>query len=177
MNTTTTTTSNNVKTPAISIEVTLNNEVIATFSNGKSLIVDAAHLSDDIRNQAMLHGIKQKIGDAAAIARNTTTGASASIQDKFDAMAEVVERITAADGTWNKMREGGAGAGNTLLQKALMELTGKPRDEVAEFLEEKSKEEKAALRNNAKVSAIIARLQAANINKDIDTDELLSELM
>ena len=105
---------NATKIPAISIEVTMNDEVIATFSNGKRLIVDAAHLSDDIRRQAMLHGIKQKIGDAAAIARNTTTGASASIQDKFDAMAEVVERLTAADGAWNKTREGGAGAGNTL---------------------------------------------------------------
>lgn len=175
--TTTNTTAPVAKIPAINIEV--NGAIItATFSNGKVLTVDTLELSDTIRQEALIHGIKQKIGDAAAIARNTTTGASASINDKFEAMAEVVERITSPDGTWNKVREGGAGAGNTLLQKALMEMTGKTRDEITAFLEKKTKEEKAALRNNPKVAAIIVKLQAQKAaNSAIDTDELLEELM
>ena len=164
-----------VKIPTISIEV-LGATITATFSNGKILSLDASELSADIRHEAMMHGLKQKMGDASAIARNTTTGASASVQDKFDAMAEVVERITSEGGTWTKVREGGAGGGSSLLQRALMELTGKTREAIAEFLEEKSKEEKAALKNNPRVAAIIARLQAATVNKGIDSDELLGEL-
>jgi hypothetical protein len=149
-----------------------------TFANGKDLSVDVLNLSPEIQRAAMLHGIKQKLVDAAAIARNTETGASATIDDKYSAVKSVFDRVTAPNGTWNKEREAVASnaSGNTLLVRALMRMTGKDKDYVDDFLSAKTKEQRAALKKNPRVLAIIAELQAASAPGDIDTDELLGEL-
>ena len=116
------------KSPAIAAEVS-DTTLTLTFSNGEVLTVDATSLSPDIQTAACLHGLKQKLVDAAAIARNTDTGASATLEDKFNAVREVFERITAPDGTWNKQaRAGGTSTGGSgLLLRALMELTGQSK--------------------------------------------------
>ena len=151
------------------------NVLTLTFSHGGEIVCNADNLSEAIKAQAMMHGLKQKLVDAAAIARDTETGRTASIRDKFEAVKEVFERIRDA-GQWNKIREGGAGGNNGLLVRALMELTGKTRAAIEEFLDAKSKEEKQALRKNAKVSVIIVRMQAENADDSIDTDAMLDEL-
>lgn len=147
-----------------------------TFADGKSLEVDAMTLNTEIRQMATLHGLKQKLIDAAAIARNTDTGASATLADKYNAVYDVYSRIIRADGTWNKVRgEGGSTAGSrNLLIRALMEHTGKTREKIESFIDSKTKEEVAALRKNEKIATIIARIQSAT--SDIDTDGLLDEL-
>lgn len=143
---------------------------------GETLEIDTTKLADDIIKQAVLHGLKQKLVDAAAIARNPDTGRSPTAQDKFDAVKEVFDRLThATNPQWNKTRVAGEGlSGAGLLIRALMEMTGKSRSEIEEFLEPKTKEQRAALKKNPKVAAIIARLQSS---KDEDTDDMLSELM
>lgn len=146
------------------------------FSNGKSLEIDVGNLSADIVLQATLHGLKQKLVDAAAIARNTDTGKSATLADKFAAVAEVHARLTSATPSWNKVRSEGSGNGNSLLVRALMTMGNKTKAQIDAFLETKSKEEKAALRANPKVAAIIAELQAANVDESINTDDMLAEL-
>ena len=172
-------TTNTTKKAAIATEVTEDGALVIEFGNGKTLRVELGNLSPEIVRQATLHGLKQKLVDAAAIARNTDTGLSATLNDKYEAVKEVYDRITSIDApSWNKVREaaaGGSGGGNGLLARALMQLTGKDKDAIATFLEEKSKAEKAALRANPKVAAIIAELQRAK-SDDIDTDELLGEL-
>lgn len=145
-----------------------------TFSNGESLSLNTETLGAEIAKQAMLHGLKQKLVDAAAISRNTDTGRSATIDDKYDAVKEVFDRLTSDNPTWNKVREAGAVAGNGLFVRALMQMTGKTKAQIDVFLEKKTKEEKAALRKNPKVAVIMAELSSAN--DDIDTDDLLSEL-
>lgn len=163
------------KVPAVSAE-SFESMLTLTFQDGRVIELDAAGLNDEIRHQALMHGLKQKLLDAAAIARNTITGASASLDDKFDAVKEVYDRITGEAPTWNKPRGEGGGAIGGLLKRALMQLTGKTAAEVEEFLEGKSKEEKAALRKNPKVAAIILELQTAGADDEIDTDALLDEL-
>ena len=164
------------KRPTISAEV-VDGLLVIEFSNGEQLEVAPAMLSDEIRNAAMLHGLKQKLVDAAAIARNTDTGLSASIDDKIAAVREVYARITSPNGTWNKVREAGAGSGggNGLLLRALMQYTGKDKATVEAYLDEKTAEEKKALRTNGKIAAIIAELQRAKAG--VDSDELLGELL
>jgi hypothetical protein len=165
------------KVPAISAEVT-DTTLTLTFSNGETLTVDATSLSPDIQTAACLHGLKQKLVDAAAIARNTDTGASATLEDKFNAVREVFERITAPDGTWNKQAKGGTGSssgGSGLLLRALMELTGQSKVKIDAYLSTKSKAEKAALRASPKVAPIIARYQADKAT--VDTEALLGELL
>lgn len=162
---------------AISTEIVEGN-LIMVFGNGESLRVDPAALSPEIRIAAMLHGLKQKLGDAAAISRNPDTGRSASLDDKIAAVREVFDRITSPDGTWNKVRESGEGSGNGgLLFRALCNLYAGKRtpEQITAFLVGKSEAEKAALRKTAPVAAEIERIRPAP-KASGNGDDLLAEL-
>lgn len=159
------------------IEATVDNaDMLLTlkFSNGKEIVLEVGALSRDMQRAAMLHGVKQKLVDAAAISRNTETGQSATVEDKYQAVAEVAERLRA--GEWNKTREGGGATGG-LLKRALMKMYDKDGEAIDAFLAKKTKEEQAALRANPKVAAIIATLRTEpKASKSIDTDALLADL-
>ena len=170
------------KRPDVSTDI-FKSTLTITFGNGKNLEIDAMLLTPEIQLQAMLHGLKQKLVDAAAIARDLSTGRSVSVNDKFDAVNEVYNRLlgTAEHApSWNKVRDAAApsnNSGNTLLVKALMMMTGKTRAETDEFLAPKTKEQKAALRENPRVIEAIAKIQAASAKTPaIDTDAMLQEL-
>lgn len=153
--------------------------LVLDFSHGKRLTLTANQLSNDIMAEAIIHGLKQKLVDAAAISRNTDTGRSATVDDKFDAVKEVYDRLLA--GQWNKSRSTGeAKAAGGLLFKALCRMYATKTPEfVRAFLDGKTKEEQAALRTNAKVAAIIAEIKAEDA-KSADTtgesDDLLKGL-
>ncbi len=153
------------------------------FSHGETLTVDANSLTPDIQQQAMMHGLKQKLIDAAAIARDPDTGRTATIADKFNAVKEVFDRITLPEGsTWNKARGNGDGTttGNKggLLARAMMRITSKSRAEITAFLDAKSKDEIAALRKNPRIAEVIAQLQVEQANTSgVDSDALLDSLM
>lgn len=173
------TTNTTTKAPAVSADIT-GSVLRITSPEGHEINVDAGSLSDDIRHQAMMHGLKQKIVDAAAISRNPETGRSATITDKFDAMSEVATRLYA--GEWNKRREGGTGAGaGGLLFAALVRLYAgrKSDDEIRTFLAGKTDAEQAALRASSRVAPIIAEIKAERAAKKGDApngDELLAGL-
>lgn len=145
------------------------------FSNGRTLNLYADMLTPAIATYAMIHGLKQKLVDAAAISCNKETGRSATIDDKYAAVREVYERLLS--GEWNATREGGGNVGG-LLYKALCRLmTAKTPEEIKTWLDGKTDKEKAALRANPKVAAIIAEIQAEKPDVEaIDTDALLGEL-
>lgn len=145
-----------------------------TFKDGRKISLDAATLTDELKNQAMMHGLKQKLVDAAAISRNTETGKSASIDDKYGAVEEVVNRLT-IEKSWNKTREGGSGNEGGLLLRALSELyPNLTREQVVSFLESKTPSEKVALRNSSKIAAIIQTYRKSN---DDLADKLLADLV
>lgn len=151
-----------------------------TFSNGKEIVVHANQLSNEIRDMAILHGLKQKLVDAAAISRNLDTGASASVDDKYLAVKKIADRLTSPDGKWNENRASGestptAGVNNILL-RALMKMTGRDESYVRAYLGDKTKEQRAALRKNPRVVQIMAELQAATVVNGVNTDDLLNEL-
>lgn len=172
-----TTTMTTTKLPAISADITAS-VLTLTFSDGGEIIVNAEALSNDIRNAALMHGLKQKLVDAAAMSRNPDTGRSATLADKFNAVREVADRLMA--GAWNKVREGGAGNAGGLLYRALCELySDKTPEAIKAFLDGKTDEEKAALRANGKIAPIIARIKAESDKKAtarIDSDALLGDL-
>lgn len=147
-----------------------------TFANGATLNIDASLVSDDIQRHAVMHGLKQKLVDAAAISRNTETGRPASVSDKYEAVKTVYDRLLR--GEWNATREGG-GTGGMLLQ-ALCHIHAdrKTPEQIRAWLEGKTDQEKAALRKNPKVAEIIEELRAA-AGKSYDptlSDDLLNEL-
>ena len=119
---------NDVQKTAIAATIVKNDSgriggLVLAFANGKELSLTAGMLSNEIMEYAIWHGIKQKLVDAAAISRNTETGRPATIEDKFNAVKVVFDRITSADGTWNAVREGGGGATGGLLLRALCNVS------------------------------------------------------
>lgn len=168
---TATTTNDTKRTPAIAAEIT-GTRLVFTGNNGRELSVSVDQLADDIRTQAMMHGLKQKIGDAAAISRNPETGRSATTDDKFDAMSEVLNRLLS--GQWNKTRESGDGGG--LLFKALCRVKAdKTPAEVRVYLDGRTKEEQAALRKVPAIASAIETIKAENAKDNgIDGEALLA---
>lgn len=154
----------------------IGNTLALTFANGETLTMRGDTLNSDVQQYAMMHGLKQKLVDAAALSRNPETGRAATIEDKFQAVKAVYDRLLA--GQWNATREGGGGGSGGLLFQALCRLyTIKPPEQIAAFLAGKTDAEKTALRKNPKIAAIIEEIRAEQGKAaNIDTDELLSEL-
>jgi hypothetical protein len=143
------------------------------FGNGQTIKIDTRALPPNILSQAIAHGLKQKLVDAAAISRDPATGRAASIDTKFHAVDEVATRLLAGD--WNKRREGGGAAGGLLFRALCAMYAGrKTPEQVKEFLDAKSDKEKAALRKNARVAKIIDELRAEEGGGS--ADDLLAEL-
>lgn len=163
------------KTPAVSVEI-VGDAMTLTFANGEQLAVTPAMFNPDIRAQAMMHGFKQKLVDAAALSRNPDTGRSATADDKFMAVREVYARLI--DGHWNKPRDGAGSVKGGLLFAALCRMQPeKPAEAIREWLDGKTDEQKSALRKNPRVAAIIATIQSERAKADdVDTDALLGEL-
>jgi len=169
----------NTKRAAISADIFMPKLTLTlNFADGKELIINAAALRREIRDMAMMHGLKQKLVDAAALSRNPANGQPASIVDKYEAVKRVADRLLSADGTWNEGRgEGSTAAPNSnILLRALMRMTGRDETYVRDFMSSKTKEQIAALRKNPRVMTIIAELQAATVVNGVNTDALLGEL-
>lgn len=178
------------RTPAISAEITLeapehgtspNNKLTITFADGRTINVMVSDLGPEIRAIALMHGLKQKLVDAAAISRNPDTGRSATIEDKYRAVRTVAEQLFA--GRWNAVRNGAGGgtsAGGLLFRALCRMYEGKKTPEqIREFLAGKSKADQAALRGNTHVAAIIDEIKAEDAKDetpDTGSDELLAEL-
>lgn len=153
------------------------------FSNGKTLEITAGGLSAEIRAYALVHGLKQKLVDAAAISRDPDTGRAATIDTKYEAVREVWERLH--QGEWNKRREGGAGATGGLLYRALVRIIGeaKTAGEIKAFLAAKTDAEQAALRATPRVKAVIDEIKAEDAARRVGEggedkgEEMLGELL
>ena len=150
--------------------------ITLTFANGQELRIHASQLTPEIGAHALMHGLKQKLVDAAAISRNTETGRPATVEDKYQAVKTVYDRLLA--GAWNATREGGGNAGGLLMQALIRMYAGrKTVEDIKAFLAEKTDAEKTALRKNPRVAAIIEDIRAETGKAaSIDTDGLLGEL-
>lgn len=147
------------------------NEIVTRldFLNGETRYFN---LPASLLLRAAAHGIEQKLGDEIA-----------GVVEVDDAVAEMDQLLSRLDkGDWNMVREGGKGSGGaSILVKALMELTGKDRAAITEFLSGKTQAEKIALRTNAKLKPIVERLESernakAKDRPQIDTDKLMEGL-
>ena len=173
-------TTTTTRTPAIDATTTpagdmVNGGLTLAFSNGETLTIQLRDLTTTMLEQAALHGLKQKLVDAAAISRNPDTGRSATIDDKYNAVREVYDRLLS--GQWNKNRESGAVKGGLLFRALCMFYPDKTPEAIRTFLEAKTAEQKTALRKVPKIAAIIATLKDDDTDAGgVDTDALLDEL-
>lgn len=170
MATATTTTKTETQATIRDITTTIDTEreiLSLKFSNGKTLEVDANKLVYEIRTMATMHGLKQKLVDAAALGQNATIG------EKYDAVVEVFNRLMA--GSWNKGRAEGETRSGLLFMALCRLYPARTEDNIREFLSGKSKKQQAELRANPRVAHIIDEIRAERTS-GTDTDALLDEL-
>lgn len=188
----TTTTTATTRIPAIAVEVSMaeagspvtlhHGALTLKFATGDSAQLATVDLSPEILSQALLHGLKQKLVDAAAIARNTETGASATVQDKKEAVLAVLDRLM--EGEWNKTREGGDSAtkGNLLILALGRMNPAGDMVQLSERVKAMTDEQRAALSKNPKVLVHIQAIQAERAaakakTSGVDSDALLGVLL
>lgn len=149
-----------------------------TFPNDASLdpiIIDAMSLPSEVRDYAMLHGFKQRIGDAAAISRNPDTGRSATPADKRDAMARVAETLRE---TWTMRQPGDGTSDKGLLFRALcLAFPSTAPDAIRARLDARTKAEQAAMLRAGELAVHVAAVRAADAAKapKVDTAALLAD--
>lgn len=130
------------------------------LGNGKKLVCLVKEIPDEMLDQLILHGLSQKVGDAAASCAKGS---------------EFGKALGAMSATWdnilqNKWRADG-GSGSSALIEALVEQTGKTEEEVRKAVNAADEEKLKAWRGNAKVKAIMARIQAERAAAKADDAE------
>ena len=179
MATTTTTTTTTTKKD---IEATVADDgtLILEFRHGEVLRVHPETLAPEIQRAALLHGLKQKLVDAAALSRDTATGRAATIVTKYDAVKEIFDRITGAGGetpSWNNPRAGGAGGQGGLLARAIARFKNVEVSAAKAYLDRLTDAQKQALRVDPRIATIINELRMESAKPaGIDTDALLGGL-
>ena len=164
----------------IETSVTDDGALLIEFRHGETLRLHPELLNPEIQRAALLHGLKQKLVDAAAISRDTATGRAATITTKFEAVKEIFDRITGAGGawpSWNKPRAGGAGGQGGLLARAIARYKGVEVSAAKAYLDRLTDAQKQALRVDPRIATIINELRMESARPaGIDTDALLGGL-
>lgn len=162
------------------IEATIESDgsLVLTFRHGEMLRLHPESLTPEIQRVAMLHGLKQKLVDAAAISRDTATGRAATVATKFNAVREIFDRITHATApSWNKPRAGGAGGQGGLLARAIARYKSVPVEAAKAYLDRLTDAQKQALRVDPRIATIINELRLESAKPaGIDADALLDGL-
>ena len=120
------------------------------------------------------HGAEQKLGDELAYTPKAGE-AQPTIEDKIEWIDELMGRLSGLE--WGTEREANPLAGVGNLVKALMELSGKSKDEIREFLKSLTREEKAQMKLMQPVKGVIERLEAEALRaKGVDVTSKLAGL-
>lgn len=164
--------------------------IMFSVKGAGNLILNTREVSEANRNRAMLHGMVQRISDAAAMARDSKTGASATPQEKFEAMRRLVEHYQSGSGEWSPARSvEGVGRpksenANARLLRMALSLFNPAKDEsvIAQFVKGLSAAQITALvvSEQLKDSVELAREQLskedAKLSEGVNAEELLSGL-
>ena len=139
-------------------------------------------LNAEVKQRALLHGMKQRIIDSAAIPCDNITGKPATPQQKYEAMRALVEHYNSGTSDWNIARgEGGERAAGGITLKAVAMVQGVDealmRKRIEGLAERKGLTAKGILASLAKspdVIRTIAEIRAKAAN--VDADGLLDEV-
>ena len=126
-------------------------------------------------DRATFHGFQQRISDAAALSRDTSSGLSATPADKLAAMKELVEFYESGSSEWSRRRQPGQ-SDIGLLWRAVCELkSDKSPDAIRESLSALNPQEVRAMLQHPAVKAIVDRL-LSEATKGVDVDGLLEAI-
>ena len=157
--------------------------VVGTATEGKKLQVgvrgfptmtidlDDLRLSPEVMAAAAINGFRQRLMDAAAIKRDTTTGLSVSPAEKDAAIRKLYDHYMSGTTEWELSRGAAGPRMDPLVVRALCEAFGKAEDVVRAMIEAKALEKGlkpseycAAMAELGRVKPIVARLRAEAIS-------------
>jgi hypothetical protein len=115
--------------------------------------------------RAAQHGLDQKFGDEFA--------GEQDVEDCIEAFEGLSEQL--ARGEWSEKKAEGI-SGTSLLLRALIEFTGKPKEVLKAQLKTKSPAQKKALSAQKDIAKIIARLKEERGSKPVDEAAAEAEL-
>ncbi len=158
---------------------------VITFKvkNAGEVGLDMTKLHEEIVKRAAVHGMIQRISDAAAISRDSETGASATPKEKLAAMSALIEHYMSGTEEWRRTGTG-EGGGKSLTIEAIAQVKGVTYEVaeqyVADFAGKKGEEVKkvlAKLRNSAAVRAAMDEIRSKRQGAPkADADEMLDEI-
>ena len=99
------------------------------------IVLGFDQLSASVRQRAMVHGLTQRISDAAAIPFNKEENRYATPQEKFEAMQALVEHYHTGTEEWSRTRAAGGSrvdGETTLILRAVAEHQGCPVEDMRE---------------------------------------------
>lgn len=132
---------------------------------GKSpLDINISDFNADIIRIASAHGLKQKISDSYAEAKG-------DVDIAYGLAKDMVNRLQ--EGSWNIVTAGLAR--ESLLAKALAELTNQPLEDCISKLADKSKEERAAMRKHPQLKPILLRMEAERAQARADAAQAAAQ--
>lgn len=163
--------------------------LVFNVGDAGSATLNLNELPDAINETARIHGLVQKVSDAAAMPKDQLTGdAKKDAATKLAAMQSVVDRLTGEDASWNKRAGDGNGPVAGVIFRAFEEYVNdmaKKRkkdaptsDAIRARYDAMERKEQLALRNVPEIAAIIDRIKAERGAKaeTVDTGGLLKEL-
>lgn len=128
-------------------------------------------LSPEVVAAAAINGFRQRLMDAAAIKRDTTTGLSVSPAEKDAAIRKLYDHYMSGTTEWELSRGAVGARMDPLVVRALCEAFGKAEDVVRAMIEAKAAEKGlkpseycAAMAELGRVKPIVARLRAEAIS-------------
>jgi hypothetical protein len=154
------------------------NKIIFTVAGVASLELDLNSVTEAIAKRAMIHGLIQRISDAAAIPRNTETGLSATATEKYEAMKELVDHYNSGAEEWRITKASGErkeSAGGLLKQCLVKMYPEKSLERIEEYLKGLSRKDKLALLHSPKVAKVADEIRAKGVS-NVDAEELLTGL-
>lgn len=132
--------------------------------------LDMAKISDTVRDRAAVHGMVQRISDAAALSRTDKEGniipAAELAQAKYEAMIALRDHYESGTAEWSRVATAGPKGG--YLFEALCRVYGHklaPSD-IRAWLDGLSDAEQAALRDDDTIAPVIREIKAARAPVD-----------
>lgn len=164
-----------MKSNSVMTRSVIGNTITWLYRDGESVSIDVAGLSQEIRDQATIHGVSQKVADSAAMSVDPQTGKPATIEAKRAAMVATIDNLVA--GKWNGDREAGEGG---MLLEALVRYyasknSAKTRESIVAHLATLTDKQKTALRTtSAHLKPFMDEIRAERGRATgVDPDELL----
>lgn len=140
-----------------------------------TLRITLAQLSGAVRDRALMHGLVQRVSDAAAKSRDSASGKPAAASEKYAAMKELVDHYMSGSESWTLGRET-EGQNVQLLVECLSEVyPERNQEQLREWLKKRSAADRKALLLSEKIKPIADRITSEKL-KHIDAEDLLSDL-